>query len=163
MSMHMRAAAQQDQQARRSWAPLVLFGLFIVVLLLSLVAGIKVYGSLADAEDAINSQRFGTGLMVNSVRGADSYDALSVGVGPEGDALVMTESTPAGNVETRLFLYQGALMQQYAVAGAPFSPEDSVEVMRTDSFAFHFDDGLITLITDEGDVEVAIRAEGVRL
>lgn len=143
--------------------PIILFALFVVVLLITLVAGVQVYRSLVDEEDAIKAQRFSTGLMANSIRAADSYDALSSAEGPEGQALVLTEATPAGAVETRLFLTDGRLVQQYCVAGTPFSADDAVEMVQTDTFSFAYQDGLLTLSTDDEEVCVAIRSKEVRL
>ena len=56
-----------DRMAGRT-AALALFTLFAVALLLALVAGVRVYAALVSAEDAVEDDRFATGLLVNSVR-----------------------------------------------------------------------------------------------
>lgn len=147
----------------RGVAPLILFALFIVVLLLLLAGGVRVYQSLVAEQDVVKAQRFGTGLLVNSVRAADAYDAISAGPGPEGEVLVLSEATAAGMVETRIYLHEGRLLQEYVLAGADYRPDQALEIMQTDAFSFSFADGLLTLSTSYGSVDVALRTQEVGL
>lgn len=149
--------------AARGVAPLILFALFILVLLLLLAGGVRVYQGLAAEQEAVKAQRFGTGLLANSVRAADAHDAISAGPGPEGDALVLSEATAAGMVETRIYLFEGRLLQEYVLAGTEYQPDQAQEIMQTDAFSFSFEDGLLTLSTSHGSVDVALRSQEVGL
>lgn len=146
-----------DRMAGRT-AALALFTLFAVALLLALVAGVRVYAALVSAEDAVEDDRFATGLLVNSVRGADAIDAVGAAAGPQGEALVLTERARGGAFQTRIYMYDGMLMQEYAVQDAPFNPQSATPVLATDSFWFAFDDGLLTIGTDQGTTCVALRS-----
>ena len=146
-----------------SVTPFLLFALFMVVLLLTLAAGVKMYASMIALDEDVRESRYGAGVLANSIRAADSYDAISATPGPEGEALVLTERTEAGEVQTRIYLSAGHLMQEYAVAGAHLNPGGAVEIMPTETFSFAFEDGLLTLTTDAGDVSVAIRSQEVQL
>lgn len=148
----------QHTSTKSKVAALVLFALFIVCLLLVLVAGVKAYSTLATADAVTKTSRFSGGMLENNVRAFDELDAVTSAQGPQGTALVLTQTTPAGAFETRLYQYNGELMQEYVAQEAPFSPELAVPVMRTKTFSFSFENNLLTIVTDEGRTYVAIRS-----
>lgn len=135
----------------------VLFGLFIVVLLIAIVIGTNVYRSLYDTGQEISSERIATSLLYNTIRAVDSVDALEEAIGPEGVALVLNEHAISGTYETRIYLYQGMLVQEYAHAGTAYNPEHATPLVETDTFAFSYRDGLLTVTTSQGQVDIAMR------
>ena len=136
----------------------LLFALFIITLLMAIMAGTRVYSALSDMRDQTDQSRLAMGLLVNSVRADDAIDAISVGAGPEGRSLVLTERLNSGTSETRIYLYQGQVVEEYSVAGTPYTPEKATPVVPTDTFDFSYADGLLTIITDEGRADVALRS-----
>lgn len=142
-------------------ASLILFALFTMVLMLALVAGARVYGALAASQDQVREDRLADNLVVNAVRANDSFDAVSAMPGPEGAALVLTERTPAGIFETRIYQVEGMLYQEYCAEGAPFDVAAATPLVATGSFWFSLDDGLLTVHTDEGASAVALRSAQV--
>ena len=77
---------------------------------------------------------------------------------PEGLALVLTEHLGNGDYETRLYAYQGAIVEEYTRAGTAFTPEKAREIVRSSTFDFTYTDGLLTVHTDQGSTSVALRS-----
>lgn len=146
--------------SRNKVAGLVLFTIFVVCMLLVLVVGVKIYASAAAAEDASNLQRFSSGVLENSVRACDEAGSVAKVKGPEGNALVLKQTTDAGVFETRFYLFQGMLVQEYVPAGTPFSPDTATDIAKTSTFEFTNTAGLLTVTTDEGTTIIALRSSG---
>ncbi len=139
---------------------LALFALFICALLLTLVAGALVYSQLISEKAVTDESRYANGVLVNSVRGADVFDAITEATGPEGEALVLVERTDSGVFETRIYGYEGAIVQEYSPENKDFMPEDAIEIMKSSTFDFQYEDGLLTIETDEGETDIYIRSAG---
>lgn len=135
----------------------ILFALFIVVLLIAIVIGTNVYKSLYGSQHEIAQERIATSLLYNTIRTIDSIDALEIAAGPEGPALILNEYAIAGTYETRLYLYEGALVQEYAHDGSPFDPSQATRLIETDAFDFNYRDGLLTIMTSQGQTNIALR------
>ena len=71
-----------------------------------------------EVRDQADDTRLATGLIANSVRAADSVDAVGAGKGPEGRSLVLTERLDSGTFETRIYAYQGSIVEEYALTDA---------------------------------------------
>ena len=76
---------------------------------------------------------------------------------PEGDALLLLEHLRSGTYETRIYLYQGHIVEEYAPEGKPYAPEKATQIMMSDNFSFDYEAGLLTITTDAGSTEVALR------
>ena len=103
------------------------------------------------------AQRKGAGLICNVVRANDSKGAIAQGQGPEGKSLVVVEPLDSGTYETRFYLYEGKVVQEYSLAGSGYTPEKATEVTASDTFDFSYSDGLLAVTTDQGTAEVALR------
>lgn len=136
----------------------LLFALFMVTLLLAIATGTRVYGVLAETGASDNGERLATSLLANYVRAADSADGVSAGEGPEGPSLVLTERLDGGTFENRFYLYNGRLVSEYTLADASYSPQTATPIIDTSLFEFSFDQGLLTIATDRGTVDVALRS-----
>ena len=139
---------------------LVLFAVVAVVVLLALMMGANAYASLAGARTESAEMRAESSLLLNTVRGADRADAVYVGSGPEGASLVLVERLDSGEYETRIYAYEGAVLQEYAVAGAPYAPDSAMKIADSATFGFSYEGGLLTIVTDAGRTSVALRCEG---
>ena len=140
--------------------PALVLGAFFLALLLALVAGALVYKSISDSTAATNAARQGAGLVCNAIHANDAKGAIAVGEGPEGRSLVIVETLDSGTFETRFYLYQGSIVQEYSLAGAPYSPETASSVTESQQFDFSYSHGLLTVTTDQGTAEVALRSAG---
>ena len=104
--------------------------------------------------------RMGTSLIANTVRAVDAVDAVTVGEGPEGRALVLVEHLDSGTFETRLYLHDGWIVEEYAVAGSPYDPAGAVQVAASETFSFEVQPNAVRIDCDEGRTVVALRADG---
>lgn len=49
----------------------------------------------------------------------------------DGPALVLRETLPFGVYETRLYRYDGVIMEEYALADAPYDPSKATAIVRS--------------------------------
>ena len=84
-------------------------------------------------------------------------NAVRVGVGPEGPSLVLVEYLDTGTYETRIYLINDAIVEEYAVSGTPYDASRSVKLADSSKFDLSYDSGLLTIKTDQGTTEVALR------
>ena len=168
----------------------LLFALFVATLLMAILAGTDVYRGLNREGDAADNQRLSLTLLANDVRANDQIDAVAcawvteegvdmvVAQGREelwlpeaagasdtrclldGPALVLRETLPSGVYETRLYRYDGVIMEEYALADAPYDPSKATAIVRSSVFDFSYGGGLLTIVTDAGQTSVALRAAG---
>lgn len=136
----------------------LLFALFILALLIAIMAGTGLYRALVDVRTQADTSRLATGLIANSVRAADSADAVGAGQGPEGPSLVLTERLESGTFETRIYKYRGAIVEEYALADTAYTPDKASHIVDSESFSFDYDKGLLTVEADDGSVQVALRS-----
>ena len=153
-----KGVAVEDRSAsEKRLFTFVLMGVFVLVMMVCLVAGVSIYRSVAALHDETNTMHLESGLLVNVVRMNDMADGVQVAAGPEGDALVLVTRLDSGTYETRIYHYEGAVVQEYAIAGRDFNPDNAVKIVDSETFEFSYEDGLLTLVTDSGSYNVAIR------
>ena len=119
----------------------LLFALFVATLLMAILVGTGVYRVLHQEGAVADNQRLSLTLLANDVRANDQIDAVarawvtedavSVEVAGadgfeaaaaaedgrslfQGPALVLRETLPSGVYETRLYRYDGTIMEEYA-------------------------------------------------
>ena len=155
----MGAAPRGGGRAGHVFA-VVLLALFLVALLGAVAFGTSVYQRLNEQRTAAEGARSPLGVIVNAVRATDAAGSVAAGSGPEGAALVLVERLETGTYETRFFLADGWVMEQYAVAGTPYDAESATRLAPSGSFWFEADDGLLTVGCDAGSARVALRSEG---
>lgn len=156
----MSTSASRLKQNRKSlWRifSILLFAVFVVVDLLALLIGTTSYGSLNRMQTENDQRIMSLGPIVSSVRANDVTGGVAVGAGPEGRALVMVQSDISGTYETRIYLYEGKIVQEYALASSPYTPTKATELSPSETFEFSYDDGLLSITTDAGTAEVALR------
>lgn len=151
------SAGNKREREHRKLFGLALLCVFFIALLMALTAGVTVYRHVTDAQDANVSRREGIELIANIVRAGDAKGAVAVGDGPEGRSLVIVENLDSGTYETRLYLYKGAIVQEYSLAGTGYTPPKASRVTESSRFDFTYDNGLLAITTDQGTCEVALR------
>lgn len=158
-----RAAAISTEGKRRLTTrtfSIVLFTVFIVSILITLMVGTSIYRQLAVQQQAADDARLSLNLIANSVRANDATGAVATGDGPEGPALVLVERLQTGTYETRIYLYEGKVLEEYSVAGVPYTPEKATVVTTSEVFSFSYSKGLLSITTDAGTTDVALRCVG---
>lgn len=143
---------------------LLLFGIFAVCVLAVLLTGANAYRRLTQRDQTAFDRRVCVQYLATRVRQADRHVGvldpegriwtgdgspalLSVGavtVEPFGDteALVLAEDA---DYCTRIYWYDGYLMELYAEKNGDFQPGDGTPIMAAGGFAAELEDGLLTL------------------
>lgn len=131
---------------------------FLAMLMLALVVGVTTYQKVANAQFYSNEARLGRQLIANNVRSLDGVDTVKIGRGPEGSSLVLVENVNSQTIETRIYLSNGKVVQEYSFADAPYDPEKAVKLVDSTNFLVNIDSGLLTVTTDQGASQVALRS-----
>lgn len=132
---------------------------FFVMLLIAIISGVTVYQRVADIQMKTSDERLAIQLIGNYVHANDSRGAVKVGQGPEGRSLVLLEKLESGNYETRIYLYNGSIVQEYALEGSGYTPAKAVELVKSKTFNFTYSKGLLSIYTDQGRSDIALRSE----
>ena len=158
LSFVSRVAMNDDKQSSsRRVFPILLLCVFFVALLLALIAGVAVYKTTSDTQSRVNAQRESLSLITNVVRANDSAAAIATGEGPKGKSLVIVENLASGTYETRLYSYEGRIVEEYSLASSPYTPEKASTVAESNTFSFTYENGLLSVTCDQGTAEVALR------
>ena len=137
----------------------ILLAFVVTFLLLLLLTGMSVYGYINGQREASDNARLGLSLIANSVRMTDVANAVSEGPGPEGPALVLTEYLDTGAYETRIYAYQGMIVEEYSMAEREYAPERAQAIVASKAFSFEYTGGLLTIHTDVGDACVMVHGQ----
>ena len=161
ISVIERARGRDLRQPSSRLLAVTLMAVFFVALMGGLAAGASLYRTAAQAQAHATTLHLQSGLITNVIHGNDTAGAVSVGEGPEGPALVLLRRLSSGTYETRIYCYEGHLMQELSAAGRPYDPLGATELLETNAFSFAQDGRLLTITTDAGSFSVALRsAEG---
>lgn len=136
----------------------LLMAVFFIALMAGLAGGATMYRSIYETQAHTDDVHLQAGLIANTVHVNDSLSAVGEGEGPEGRALVLVETLDSGTYETRLYLYKGQMMQEYAISGRDYNPTTATPLFKTNTFEFSFDGELLTITTDKGTCDVAMRS-----
>lgn len=156
--MSTNAYSYSDQGRGGRFFTTLLFAVVTLFLMVAFLVGMSAYHSTDTMRTDADKMRLGLSLISNSIRTNDMTDAVGVAQGPEGPALVLTEHADNGTYETRLYLYQGNVMEEYSRAHTSFTPDRAREVVASESFDFEYKNGLLTIYTDQGSTSVALRS-----
>ena len=138
-----------------------LLALFLFALLGSVWVGTTVYQRLNARSEAAADARSPLGVIVNAARATDSAGSVERAAAPNGsEALVLVEHLDTGAYETRFWLEDGWVVEQYAVAGAPYDAESAMRVSQSGTFWFEIEGSLLSVGCDAGVARVALRSDG---
>ena len=132
---------------------LLLFGIFAVSLLAVLLTGAGAYKRLTGRDEEAYVRRTCVQYIANRVHQAPSGADVTVEPFGEGEALVVRDGT--GYI-TRVYCYDGYLMELYADKAGEFQPTDGTPVMEAGGFGMDLSDGLLTLeiTSPEGETDL---------
>lgn len=133
---------------------LALFVLMLGCVLVLAIFGARVYRALTENQSRNNALRASLSYVAARLRAADQAQAVAVEAGPQGDALVLADAGEDTGYETRIYVYDGQLMEEYAARDSGYDPANAQAVARTDTFTVTLDGGLVTVNTDQGRVSV---------
>ena len=76
-----------------------------------------------------------------------------------GAALLLRENADGETYETRIYLYEGALREEYGTADAALDPQDSERIVDAKSFSVEqVRLGLLVVSTEYGSADIALRS-----
>lgn len=137
----------------------VLMAVFFIALMSGLAVGAHLYQATVVAQTRANELHLESGLIAGVIHNNDFAGAARTDEGPEGPSLVLERRLASGTYETRIYHYQGRVLQEFAVAGRPYDPANATALLETDSFSFSVEDGLVSFATDQGSFVVALRSD----
>lgn len=120
---------------------LLLFGVFAACVLSVLLTGARAYRRLTDRDRASCSRRTCVQYIATRVRQADCLDGVTVEPFGETAALTLSED----GFVTRVYWYEGYLMELYAGEGAELSPADGERIMEAEALSLSLRQGLLTV------------------
>ena len=139
--------------------PLLLFAIIVLSLLFLVMTGTGLYSAVVDSQTRNREARAALSYLAARVHAADAAGAVSVGEGPEGAALLLRENADGETYETRIYLYEGALREEYGTADAALDPQESERIVDAKSFSVEqVRPGLLVVSTEYGSADIALRS-----
>lgn len=136
----------------------LLFMVFVMVMLVAVICGTKIYSDLHTLQTSANESRLGVSLISNMVHANDAASSVATGEGPEGQSLVLRQELESGTYETRIYLYNGYVVEEYTLEGSAYTPERATQIVKSDTFDFSYAQGVLSISCDEGTSRVALRS-----
>ena len=159
VSAFERSKNKEKKRSTSRIFTLLLLAVFFLVLMGTLAVGAHIYSAVSKVQSYTDDMHIQTGLLAGAVHASDAANAVERGEGPEGPALVLVETFDIGEYETRIYKHEGMLYLEYAIAGRPYNPKMATPLFKSNTFDFSFDGELVTITTDLGVSEVALRSE----
>ncbi len=122
---------------------LLLFGIFAACVLAVLLTGAGAYRRLTLRDQAAYNGRTCQQYLATRVRQADAANGVQVEDFGDAGALVLLD---AYGYETRVYCYDGYLMELYAAPGSGLAPEDGEKVMEIQEMDVSCDDDLLKIV-----------------
>ncbi len=158
ISVIEKARGRQDSVPSERLLSVALMGVYFIVLMWGLAMGATMLRAAVEAQSHANQLHLQSGLVTGVVHGGDFADAVSLGDGPEGDSLVLSRTIGERTYETRIYQYDGSVMEEFTVAGNPYNPTSATQLMPSSTFDLRLEGSLVTFTTDEGSFCVALRS-----
>lgn len=139
---------------------LLLFGVFAACLLAVLLTGAGAYKRLVDRDEG--SYNFRTGVQYIAARVHQAPAPEAVGLEPFGEGNALAIADQDGCI-TRVYYYDGYLMELYTEAGFAMHPQDGEKVMEAEGLDLFLEDGLLKMTVIEKDGEsnfIVLHLEG---
>lgn len=132
--------------------------LFLAGFLLLVILGARSYRDTVAGQSANMATRSLLSYLATAVKASDTADAVTVETGEEGDVLILTDAV--SGYALRIYRHEGDLVEDYAAAGAPLSPEDAQIIGPTDTFRVERErEDLLRITTQAGQVLLRLRSE----
>lgn len=136
---------------------LLLFAVVMLLMLVAIVFGVRVYDAATRANAATTQLRAVEGYLSSALKATDENNAVSVAAGPQGDVLHI--ATGDGNV-TSIYLSDGSLVEEYGAADNALDPQSAVPIAKLESFSADISESRVVVTTDVGTVVASLRSAG---
>lgn len=140
---------------------MALFAMMILCILGLILIGAGLYGRVVQSQNQNETQRSCLSYVVSRVAAANTAGAVFVEDGPEGDMLVLAEPGDDGEYETRIYVYDGFLCEEYGTADQDLNPEAAMKIGEDETFTLCWlEDDLLQVTTSSGSVKIAVHSGG---
>ncbi len=131
----------------------------IAILITMVTVAVCGYRASVSTQSKTNTQRKELSYISNKIHEMDVKDGVSIRKNEFGDILVLTDIAGDEIYETRIYLNDGKLYEEYAESSSEFNPQNANLISNTKKFNLSMEDGLIRLETDSGKTCVLLRTE----
>lgn len=121
---------------------LLLFGVFAVCVLAVLLTGADAYRRLTQRDRAAYDRRTCVQYVATRVRQADVLDGVMV---EDFNGTACLTLPDGEDYVTRVYCYDGYLMELYCAADVELDPEDGEQIMPAQALDLSLEDGLLTI------------------
>lgn len=144
---------KRQQHPIENLMALVLFAVFAVSVLGVLLLGADSYHRLTERDQKTYQRRTCSQYIATRVRQADRLDAIRISSFGEGDCLTFSEEVDGVRYLTRVYCWNGTLMELLTEETATLSPEYGEAIMEAQSLSAVLADGMLTVTvqTESGD------------
>ena len=122
----------------------VLFGIFALCILGTLLQGVRVYRELTERGQSSYADRTAAQYLATRVRQADTAGAVSVGTFGMVETLELTETIDGTEYITRVYCFDGYIRELFTAASHEFMPYDGECILPAEELDFTLRDGLLT-------------------
>lgn len=151
---------KREQQSISGLAALVLFAVFAVGAVSVLLSGANAYKRLTVRDLHAYETRTAVQFVANKVRQAPSAAAVSLDTFGDADALVIRQKVEEQTYLTRVYCYDGWLMELFTAADGTFLPEDGERILPMESLRLSREESLLTVVlTDDDGTERELRLQ----
>ena len=128
---------------------LLLFGVFAACVLAVLMTGARAYRRLTQRDQAAYDRRTCVQYIATRVRQSDVWGGVDLDELEGVPALLLHDGVT--NCVTRVYCYDGWLMELYTFEDAELGPEAGEKIMPLEGLSFTLEDGLLTARIDSGE------------
>ncbi len=126
-------------------APFGVFTLFALVILSVLLSGASAYHRLVAENQIHDNSRTALSYISARVRRAESGQNVQKGEFAQKDALILQEQLDGQSYTTRIYCYEGYLMELYTPAEGTFAPQDGTRILPMEALTVTIDGNLLTV------------------
>ncbi|MDO4530821.1 MAG: DUF4860 domain-containing protein [Bacillota bacterium] len=156
---------EQKQQKISGFLALLLFGVFAVCILMVLLMGAGSYQRMTERDQKTYAERTAVQYLTTRVRQADASGGVSVEKLEGLDALVLSETLEDEVYETKLYCYEGWLMECYAAADSDLSPVDGERILEAQEMNLSMDGQMLQIeltLSDGTEEELTLQLRSGR-
>lgn len=130
-------------------APFGVFTLFALVILSVLLSGASAYHRLVEENQIHDNSRTALSYISARVRRAESGQNVQTETFAQGDALILLEQLDGQSYTTRIYCYEGYLMELYTPKEGTFAPQDGTRILPMEALEVTIEGGLLTVTLED--------------
>ena len=147
-------------------ATLLVFAVFAVCIVLSIILGANVYKGITSRDSASYEMRTCTQYISNKIRSSSSPKSVSV-ISSDGISALRIEEEEDGDIFcTYIYCYDGWIRELYSSAAKEPSFSAGEKLLEMQSIDFFYDNGLVTvhIVTKDGaDGDLLVNVRGAEV